>query len=216
MKSDDITIIGEAPRHVTPCGQRMKVYVVRCVCGKEFTALRNNVDRGHTRSCGCLKYRHPAYHGLRGTAIYRSWDCMIQRCYNPKTKAYKNYGARGVTVCGQWREFKVFYAWAISSGWKKGLELDRRNNNGNYEPSNCRWVTHSENNLNKRTNRLITFNGQTKTIKEWSDLTGLRYKTVQGRLDIMKWDIERVLTTPPGKAAGGRYAHLFRDIRTQL
>jgi len=141
---------------------------------------------------------------------------MVQRCTNPKAAHYRNYGARGISICTEWRDFKTFHAWAIANGWAEGLEIDRRDNNGNYEPSNCRWVTHAENNLNKRTNRLVTYAGQTKTLKEWSDLTGLRYKTIQGRLDILKWDTEKALTTPPGKDAGGYYAHLFRDVRAQL
>jgi len=194
----------------------MKTYNVKCFCGKIFTALKNNITRGHTRSCGCLKYLHVSYHGLRGTPIYSSWDSMVQRCTNPKAAHYRNYGARGISICTEWRDFKTFHAWAIANGWAEGLEIDRRDNNGNYEPSNCRWVTHAENNLNKRTNRLVTYAGQTKTLKEWSDLTGLRYKTIQGRLDILKWDTEKALTTPPGKDAGGYYAHLFRDVRAQL
>lgn len=212
----DLEIIRELERHVTRGGHRMRSVLVRCGCGKEFKTLKNNIDRGHTRSCGCLKYKLPSYHGMRGTPIYTSWDCIVQRTTNPKNAHYHNYGARGITICAEWRNFKTFYQWAIANGWAVGLEIDRRDNEGDYEPGNCRWVTPAQNNLNKRTNRLLTYNGQTKTIKEWSDLTGLRYKTIQGRLDILGWDVEKILTTPSGRSQGGRYAHLFRDIRTQL
>lgn len=142
---------------------------------------------------------------------------MIQRSTNPKAAHYHNYGARGIQVCAEWRDFKKFHQWAITSGWAEGLELDRKDNNGNYEPDNCRWVTHSVNNLNKRNNRLLTFNEQTKTLTEWSHLTGLQPKTIQGRIDAMGWDVGKALTTPPKpNNARTAYAHLFRDIRTQL
>lgn len=213
MKSDDLTILAEGKIRIAPCGQRMRTYIVRCICGKRFTALQNNVNRGHTKSCGCLKYRKSTYHGLRGTPTYSTWDSMVQRCTNPKAAHYRNYGARGITVCAEWRDFRAFHQWAIANGWAEGLIIDRKNNDGNYEPDNCHWVTRSISNLNKRNNRFIAYNGVSKTIKEWSDLTGLHFKTIQGRVDILKWDVEKTLTTPPGKSQGGRYAHLFRDIR---
>lgn len=210
-----LEIIAEIEPRIAPCGQRMRMVRVRCDCGTVFSALLNNIRRDHTQSCGCLKYQLPSYHGMRGTPIYTSWDSMIQRCTNPKSYHYRNYGARGIMICSEWRNFKNFHKWAIENGWAEGLEIDRINNDGNYEPSNCRWVTPAVNNLNKRTNRLLTFDGQTKTLKEWSDLTGLRYKTIQGRIDIMKWSVEKALTTPPKQSIGTqRYAHLFREVRS--
>lgn len=207
-KSNDLTVVSNGPMRTTPCGQRMSTYILRCVCGTQFVALQNNVNRGHTKSCGCLKRRLPTYHGQRGTPIYTSWDCMVQRCCNPKAASYRNYGGRGIRICSAWREFKEFYQWAIVNGWAEGLELDRVDNNGNYEPSNCRWVTPAENNLNKRTNRLITFNGQTKTLKEWGQSTGLHPKTITGRLDLLRWSVADALTTP----SRGRYAQLSKSI----
>lgn len=212
----NLRIISESEPHVTPGGQRLKTCVVQCICGKQFKALKGNISSGHTKSCGCLVYRKPSYHGMRGSPIYTSWDCMVQRCVNSKSAHFHNYGGRGIAICSEWRDFKAFYAWAIVNGWAEGLELDRVNNNGNYEPCNCRWVTPAQNNLNKRTNRNLTYQGQTKTLKEWSLLTGLRVKTIQGRLDSLGWDMEKTLTTPPSRSQGGRYAHLFKDIRAQL
>lgn len=122
---------------------------------------------------------------------------MIQRCTNPRAAHYRNYGARGIRICDEWRDFKVFYRWATKNGWAKGLELDRKDNNGNYEPDNCRWVTSAVNNLNKRTNRIIVFNGETKTLKEWSLITGIHPKTITGRLDLLQWSISDALTHKP-------------------
>jgi len=90
-------------------------------------------------------------HGLRKHPLYSVWDGMTQRCTNQKTKAYKNYGGRGVVICDEWRgNFKPFYDWCLSNGWRKGLEIDRIDNDGNYEPSNCRFISHRLNNLNTR------------------------------------------------------------------
>lgn len=195
-----LQVIADGEPHVTPGGQRLKTCIVRCYCGKTFQALKANITKGHTKSCGCRKYQHPAYHGMRGTPIYTSWDCMVQRCTNQRNAHFHNYGARGIGINPEWRKFKCFYVWAISNGWEQGLELDRVDNNGNYEPSNCRWVTPAVNNLNKRTNRLITHDGETKTLTEWSRSTGLSVKAIQGRLDSLHWDIARALTTPSSRS----------------
>lgn len=213
---DRLQILSDAEPHVTPSGRRLKTCMVLCGCGKPFKVLKSNAVSGHTRSCGCLKHRLPSYHGMRGTPIYSSWDSMVQRCTNPKSAHYRNYGGRGISICPEWRDFKAFHAWAIANGWSEGLEIDRRDNNGNYEPGNCRWATHAENNRNKRNNRLLTYRDQAKTIAEWSALTGLQFKTIQGRLDTLGWNAEKTLITPPSRSQGGRYAHLFRDIRSQL
>lgn len=190
---NNLKVIGEGGVHVTPKGQKLRTYILICSCGNRFIALKGNINKGHTKSCGCRKPTH--YHGLRGTPIYSSWDAMIQRCTNVNHKAYCNYGGRGIKICEEWRDFIRFNEWAVQNGWAPKMELDRKDNNGNYEPSNCRWVTHSINNRNKRNNRLLTYNGEIKTMQEWSEITGLSFKCIQGRIDSLGWSIERALTT---------------------
>ena len=127
-----------------------QVWQFLCDCGKTTVAYRENVENGNTSSCGCQerkkhgfctrKVRHPAY-GV--------WMEMVQRCTNPKNKGWKNYGGRGIRVCDRWRIAKNFLSDMVPT-WQKGLTLDRKNNDGNYEPENCRWVTWGEQGFNKR------------------------------------------------------------------
>lgn len=188
-KIGDLTILSEGPYHITPGGYKLKTLNIRCVCGKEFNALKDNVIKLHTKSCGCRK--PPGYHGFRNTTLYRRWDSIIQRCCNASSAHYHNYGGRGITVCFQWRSFLKFKEWCESNGFNPDLELDRKRNNRGYYPLNCRWVTHSENNRNKRTNKYYTYNGETKTITEWSEITGINMKTLSWRL--LNWPIEKAL-----------------------
>ena len=125
------------------------------------------------------------------------WRGMKARCYNPKSPKYKHYGERGITVCEEWRNsYQVFFEWAMANGYAEGLTLDRIDVNGNYEPSNCRWVTKAVQNRNRRNNRLLTYNGVTKSICEWSKITGRSHTVLYNRVAYHKWDAESALTTP--------------------
>lgn len=111
--------------------------------------------RGLTVSCGCYNKEalsiNKKTHGLRKHPIYNVWTGMKQRCFNGETEAYKNYGGRGITVCDEWvNSFQTFYDWAITNGWEKGLEIDREDNDGNYEPNNCHFIMPQENVWNRR------------------------------------------------------------------
>ena len=106
---------------------------------------------------------------------------MKNRCGNTADPNYKYYGGRGITVCEEWHNFMPFYEWAMSHGYSEELTIDRKDVNGNYEPSNCRWATKKEQSNNKRTNVFITYNNQTHTLKEWSEITGIKYNTLHSR-----------------------------------
>jgi hypothetical protein len=134
-------------------------------------------------------------HGESKTKLYRVWRHMIERCNNKNNSEYHNYGERGIMVCEKWRNsFLSFKDWAINNGYKECLQIDRfPNNNGNYEPNNCRWATPRENSNNKRNNTLLTYNGITKTVTQWSDYIGLCpsnlfHKITRGQ------NIEQILT----------------------
>lgn len=123
----------------------------QCKCGK-FTEIReNNLRSGKTKSCGCKFQELVTKHGLSKTPEYSIYNGMVQRCYNLKHKNYPDYGGRGISVWDKWRnDFKSFYDWCQENGYKKGLQIDRIDNDGNYCPENCRFVTCRENILNKR------------------------------------------------------------------
>ena len=111
------------------------------------------------------------------------WSHMKQRCNNPKCRAYARYGGRGITCCDEWREYPAFYDWAVSNGYAEGLSLDRIDPNGNYEPSNCRWITIQEQQRNKERTIYAEVNGEVRTLAEWAELSGLLYRTIRYRYE---------------------------------
>ena len=135
-------------------------------------------------------------HGMWGTPEYRSWDAMLQRCYNHQHRSWANYGGRGITVCERWRNsFEAFYA---DMGNKPTLQhtIDRYpEKSGNYEPGNCRWATRKEQQRNTRTNHLLTFRGETLTMAEWAERLGFGDWIIESRLR-RGWTIEKTLTLP--------------------
>lgn len=141
-------------------------------------------------------------HGLRHTRQYRIWLMMKNRCFNKRCDRYNDYGGRGITVCDEWRnDFKAFYDWAMSNGYSDELTIDRINNDGNYEPTNCRWITVKQQNRNSRHNKLLTLNGVTHCLSEWCELTGLSKGCIQNRLRY-GWTVEETLTRPKGYNVG--------------
>lgn len=122
-------------------------------------------------------------HGKRKTRLYRIWANIKTRCYNVNDLHYSRWGGKGVVMCEEWKNsFLSFYEWAINNGYREDLTIDRIDNDGNYEPSNCRWVTIEEQNRNKKRVRYITYNGKTQTIGQWTKELGLGKETIRERL----------------------------------
>lgn len=145
-------------------------------------------------------------HGLTNSRIYGIWNGIIQRCENPNRKAYPRYGGRGISVCEEWHNFQIFYEWAINNGYKEDLTIDRIDNNGNYEPSNCRWATYKEQANNMRKNVIYEINGTKHNLKEWSEIYNMPYRTVQRRVSVFHWDIVSALTISTKRGTkNGRY-----------
>lgn len=161
--------------------------VVRCKCGGVSVRLCNNIARRSKERQSCLGCKSEANKGSR-EQLNKVWRSMIARCYCENDVGHRNYGGRGIRVCEQWREsYPQFKEWAIGAGYRHGLQLDRRDNDGNYEPGNCRWVTQVQNARNKRTNRRVTAFGETKCLSEWVEdarcsvsLCGLRERLKGG------------------------------------
>lgn len=126
-------------------------------------------------------------HGKCYTATYKSWQSMKGRCKNPNNPAYSKYGAKGIKVCARWNDFENFYS--DMGNRPQGSSIDRINSNGNYEPSNCRWADRQTQNMNR--NNVRRHKGL--TIREWSELTGIKSKTIRARLNDYKWSWERAI-----------------------
>ena len=123
--------------------------------------------------------------------LYSIWSNMKTRCYNSNSPKYKAYGARGVTICDEWRySYPNFQEWAVSTGYSEDLTIDRINVNGNYEPSNCRWLSIKQQENNRTNNRLITYKGETKTMSEWAEYLGISYNCLQMILNAYGYTVE--------------------------
>ena len=179
-----------------------RIWECRCDCGKIVNVRQDCLSRQVTTSCGCkmLENQHKQMsrrtkHGMCKTRIYRIWIGMKQRCYSPKATGYADYGGRGITVCSDWtNDFMAFYHWAMENGYTDDLSIDRIDVNGNYEPSNCRWATNSQQRSNQRQISL-THNGQTHTVREWARITGIKYETLLYRLH-KGYSVDKVLSPP--------------------
>lgn len=188
-------------------------WLCKCDCGNYKIIAGTFLRTNKTRSCGCLfkevhtKYADEFKSTLKFKRLHRIWMGMKIRCNNKKSKDYKKYGQRGIKICDEWlnREsgFINFYNWAINNGYQEGLSIDRINNNGNYEPNNCRWATLEQQANNTRKNRLITYNNKTQTLSEWAKELKIKYATLSNRINTNKWSIERAFTQPLRK--GGKY-----------
>lgn len=139
-------------------------------------------------------------HGKRHTRLYRIWSDMKTRCNNPNRPKYTRYGGRGITICNKWMsDFQAFYDWSMANGYRDDLSIDRIDNDGNYCPENCRWITMREQASNKSTNHFITYEGQTLTMAEWARRTGISREVLKDRICRYGWELERALTTPVRK-----------------
>lgn len=145
-------------------------------------------------------------HGMTGTRIHNIWRGMKIRCYDKNRKDFSHYGGRGIRMCSEWRKsFLAFYEWSCKNGYQNNLTIDRIDVNGDYEPANCRWVTVQQQENNRSNNKIIVFNGQAKTQAEWAKSIGLTPKALWDRLERYKWPLERALTQPKRRHAGGHY-----------
>jgi len=174
----------------------------RCECGKKREVRTDSLTSSNARSCGCYKRdRNSEAHRIHGESgntksrLYRIWAGILVRC---SQKRFKNYGGRGITVCPEWSDYTVFRDWALAHGYREDLAIDRIDNDGNYCPENCRWVTHKENSRNTRLTRWETIDGVKKSLADWCDIYSMSYPTVYRRL-ANGWDLVDALTQPVQK-----------------
>ena len=162
-----------------------------CDCGGALIVRASSLKSGATSSCGC-KHRP---HGGHGTRLYSIWRGMKERCGRRSHSFYEYYGGRGITVCEEWaRSFEAFREWALASGYRDGLTIDRKENDGDYCPENCRWATMEEQGNNRSNTLRVSYNGELHTITELSKKTGIKYSTLYMRL-YNGWSVEKALAT---------------------
>jgi len=208
QKFNRLTIIklDHIEKYISPKGKKKNkvYYVCQCDCGKNLIVLKNEITSNGTKSCGCKREENIrksiTIHNMTKTRLYKIWRNIKTRCLNKNNKHYKDYGGRGITICEDWKnDFMSFYNWAITNGYKEDLTIDRIDVNGNYEPSNCRWADRTIQNKNKRNNHLITYNGETHCVAEWSGILEINLRTLWSRIINYNWPIEKIFETPVRK-----------------
>ena len=179
-------------------------WLCECECGTKKIIRTDKLREGEILSCGCyrrergkkLYTKHNLTFTKYGKKLLHIYSSMKYRCNNPKFKGFKYYGGRGIKVCKEWENsFEAFYKWAIDTGFREELSIDRIDVNKGYSPENCRWATSLIQQRNKTSNRIIKYNGVSHCISEWAEITGINYCTITGRLN-RGWNIEKTLTTP--------------------
>lgn len=180
---DRWTVIKEAGRN----DRREVLWLCECKCGNSRTLTTFQLTGGRSRSCGCLLRDMHTTHGCsnhsahKPVRLYNIWMGMKNRC-RYSYPCTKNYFGRGIDVCEEWQQsFESFQNWAETHGYDDGLTLDRINNEGNYEPDNCRWISMHEQFRNLRKNVFLTFNGRTQIMKDWANELGICYETIVRR-----------------------------------
>lgn len=179
---------------------RNSYWFCKCECGNVIKVQSGGLKNGHTNSCGCFHAEQVkkagTTHGYSSrnnkTPVYRTWCNMLSRCRNSKTPRYNCYGGRGIKVCERWERFENFLE--DMGNRPKWMSIERINNDGNYEPGNCRWATVKEQNNNNRGNRLLDFGERTQTLSQWADELGIKPKTLSARLNDYCWSTEKALT----------------------
>lgn len=175
-------------------------WLCKCDCGKLIWIRGNSFNNGHATSCGCSRRKYFIEKTVYKTALHSVWNNMKGRCYRKTDHNYRNYGNRGIEICDEWKDkdngFKNFYNWAIKNGYKKGLSIDRIDNNGNYSPENCRWADMKTQNNNQRSTVRIKYNGIEKTLEEWSKIVKIPKRTIYKRIKEQNWDIESAFNKP--------------------
>lgn len=190
-----LTVIAEGEKS----NSRQCTWICQCDCGN-ITApiLGDNLRKGASKSCGCLKLdllvKRSTRHGKSYERIYHIYAGMKNRCYNTNAPNYVRYGGRGIAICEEWlNDFQTFYEWSIENGYTDQFSIDRIDNDKGYSPDNCRWATNETQSNNKGNQAKLTINGITKTIAQWAKESGVKYTTIHAR-HIRGWTGESLIS----------------------
>lgn len=203
-----LLVLSELPRHVLPSGRKCRKFKCRCDCGKIISVFSTSLRTGNTKSCGCYNVevatKLKTIHGMSQNPLYQVRISMLHRCYNESCQAYKDYGGRGITICKEWRDdilgLHNFITWekslSSSKKWKQGRLIDRINNDGNYEPTNCQFVNCQKSMLNRRVTIKVTWKGENLSLTEiWRKFGNpkVKYQTMLTRYR-RGWSVERAIS----------------------
>lgn len=183
-------------------GDKKSAWRCVCDCGTTRVVTGSALNTGKSKSCGCaaveMTAERSATHGKSKTRTYRIWQAMLNRCRYPTSHMYHRYGGRGIAVCERWTSFENFIA--DMGECPPGFSIDRIDNDADYGPENCRWADRKTQARNKSTNRIISFEGKRKCLKEWAESLSMDQASLAERID--KWGVKRALSTPKGKSHG--------------
>ena len=177
-----------------------RIWLCRCECGTERVVAQGDLKRGHTKSCGCygkeVAVERHLTHGMTRTKVYDTWCHMKSRCMNVSDVAYRYYGARGIAIHDTWvNSFETFLQ-DMGEPPSAASQIDRIDNEGDYSPYNCRWVTQTENCRNRRSNHNITIGHETMCLTEWSERIGMPSRVLRERIVRRGWTVARAFNTP--------------------
>lgn len=187
-----LTVISEAGRK-----HGGVVWLCKCDCGTEKEIMSATLLQGTTVSCGCYNRDVITKHNKSRSKLYRTYQCMVDRCKNPKSPEWKRYGGRGIKVCDEWLNDKAeFFDWALANGYEEAergkCTIDRIDNDGDYTPENCRWVTMKEQARNRSNNANLEYGGETHCLSEWAEILGENYAKLASR-HRRHWPVEEIL-----------------------
>ncbi len=178
-------------------------WTCRCDCGNIVDVEASLLLSGRIKSCGCYKLENDkrlreerTIHGMSDTRLFHIWEDMIRRCESKNRKSYQHYGGRGIKVCEEWHSFIPFMEWSMQNGYEENLSIDRIENDGNYCPENCRWVTHKEQCNNTRRNQWVYIFGEKMNYAQAAEKFGINQSTIRGRI-VRGWKPEVAVMTPP-------------------
>lgn len=206
-----LVVVCRAGDRFTKLGARITMWACRCDCGKFVDVAAQSLRKGVSRSCGCYSadvkrerlikrnQENATMNGRSKERLYAIWAAIKRRCYSTTDDFFGNYGGRGIGVCEEWRNnYEIFRKWAYETGYDDTAAygectIDRINPDGNYEPSNCRWVRAKEQANNRRSNRVYVGFGKSQNIQQWADEYGIKYRTLHQRLRVNGGDIEKAV-----------------------
>lgn len=172
------------------------LWTCKCKCGNITRVIARDLKNGNTQSCGCLKLKtsNGKYNYKNSKRLYTIYYGIKARCYKTSSPKYKDYGARGIIMCNEWlNSFDSFCEWSLSNGYADNLSIDRIDNNGNYEPSNCRWATNTTQCTNTRATRFFTHNGKTQPMSHWAKELNMNPSSLRRKLINKGMTLEEVI-----------------------